>query len=110
MMRGVLGLIAGVIIILSSLTNAGSNIWLSATGNGFFVPGESNILSFEVTKMNEGSGEWWLYAKDGNFYYAITEDGNPEYYTYPAGKEPPGFDSLNLETWDKALLAPGQRK
>jgi hypothetical protein len=44
-------------------TPAVFNLWSLATGRGFFVPTESSVFSFRVTKMNEGSGEWWLYGE-----------------------------------------------
>jgi hypothetical protein len=47
------------------------NLWWLATGTGFFIPEESSIFSFRVTKENDGSGEWWLYGEDHERLYAL---------------------------------------
>jgi hypothetical protein len=52
-----------------------SNIWHVVSDREFFIPSESNLLIFKVTKMNPGSGDWWLSAEDFSYYYSKGEDG-----------------------------------
>jgi len=50
------------------------NLWLIVTENYYKIPKESSIFTFEPTKMNEGSGGWWIYGEDNLNYYANTLD------------------------------------
>jgi hypothetical protein len=52
-----------------------SNIWNLVSDREFFIPSESNLLIFKVTKENPGSGAWWVLAEDFNYYYSKGEDG-----------------------------------
>ena len=36
----------------------------SSDESSFYIPAESNILSFRVLRQNSGSGDWWLYVVD----------------------------------------------
>lgn len=54
-------------------TPIAQNLFLLATGQGYFIPSESSIWTFRATQMNQGSGEWWLRGEDGAHYYAIGE-------------------------------------
>jgi hypothetical protein len=56
--------------LIAIATPLGANLWSLATGQGFFIPKESSLFSFKVTKMNEGSGEWWLYGRDDERLFA----------------------------------------
>ena len=57
--------------ILGFSTNLFDNLWNLLTGRGYFIPKESNMFIFKVTKENDGSGEWWLYGEDKNYYYGL---------------------------------------
>jgi hypothetical protein len=57
--------------LIGIATPLGANLWSFATGQGFFIPDESSVFSFRVTKMNEGSGEWWLYGRDDEHLFAL---------------------------------------
>ena len=49
-----LGIIFILLFLFMSLTHFCSNIWGLLTENGYFIPQESNIFSFNATKMNSG--------------------------------------------------------
>jgi hypothetical protein len=91
-----LGLFFIVLIVLMTCTHFCTNIWFLLTENGYFVPQESSIFRFEPTKMNVGSGGWWLYGKDNEYYYALYQSG---YLTLQKGNEPENFDEFDYHTW-----------
>jgi hypothetical protein len=89
-------------IILSSLTNVFPNIWHLITARGFVIPKESSVFTFKVTKMNEGSGEWWLYAEDRNYYYTVDQvDTNTVYQKMEksSAEQIKHFDKHDYKTW-----------
>ena len=90
-------------ILLGISTNLFGNLWCKLTGRGYFIPKESNMFIFEVTKWNDGSGEWWLYGEDKKYYYGLYIDGNYEmkYYKMKKGNEDKNFDKFDYNTWDK---------
>lgn len=85
---------------LATATPIASNIWSLLTARGFFIPPESSIFSFSVTKQNDGSGEWWLYAEDGKSFFAL-DPTEPTYLSVPRteASKCQNFDSLNQGTW-----------
>ena len=91
-----LGIIFILLFLFLSLTHSCSNIWSLLTENGYFIPQESNIFSFNATKMNSGSGGWWLYGEDKKYYYALISSG---YLKLQKGKEPEGFNKFDFNTW-----------
>jgi hypothetical protein len=93
-------LVLTAILIAAVATPTASNVWSLATGRGFFIPDESSVFSFRVTKENEGSGEWWLYGEDGRNLFAI-HPGDPVYLSVPRERKSqcPNFDPLNQSTW-----------
>jgi hypothetical protein len=82
--------------------NIVDNSWFLLTDNVYFIPAESNIFIFKVTKMNDGSGDWWLYGEDNKYYYGlnIDEGYDPKYYKLDKGKETINFDKHDYNTWD----------
>ncbi|MCZ8216331.1 MAG: hypothetical protein O9262_08845 [Cyclobacteriaceae bacterium] len=98
----VIGLLILLIVILSSLTNVFSNVWHVMTAQGFIIPKESSVFSFTVTKVNEGSGEWWLYAEDEYYYYTMEQTGTSSSYLKIAKEtteQLEHFDKHNYKTW-----------
>ncbi|HEV8582536.1 MAG TPA: hypothetical protein VGX68_26010 [Thermoanaerobaculia bacterium] len=98
-LRLVLFLIVVAAVILFA-TPAFGNLWDLITGRGFFIPAESSLFTFKVTKDNPGSGEWWLYGEDRRYFYALHER-EPFYLVFPraAVERCPGFEPLNYHTW-----------
>ena len=66
---------------------------------GFFIPHESSLFSFQSTEWNTGSGEWWNYGEDSKYYYGLYDPYYMTYYKLRKGNEPPGFDKSDYETW-----------
>ncbi|MBI2271383.1 MAG: hypothetical protein HYU69_13650 [Bacteroidetes bacterium] len=98
-----IAIITSVIIICIGLwTNIFSNSWGLITGQGFIIPAESSIVNFKVTMMNNGSGEWWLYGEDNNYYYTtMVNDNGKGYCAIPKSDtfQCIGFDKFNYKAW-----------
>ena len=94
-----------VAIALSAFTPFSMNCWLVATGRGFEIPDGSSLFRFRVTKMNTGSGEWWLYGEDRDFFYVASEFEGVRYHAFPRARteDCPGFERLDFTTWCPAI-------
>jgi hypothetical protein len=95
----VTALLAGIAIVAAA-TPVEANLWSLATGRGFFIPAESSVFSFRVTKMNEGSGEWWLYGEDNQNLFAL-HPSEPVYVSAVREVQSrcSGFDASDFSTW-----------
>jgi len=85
-------------------TNTFANLWSVATGRGYLIPEESSIITFRATKMNGGSGEYWLYAEDEHNYYTMMEKSEAKPYLSLSKEKAsscPHFDKLDVKTWCK---------
>jgi hypothetical protein len=89
-----------IVVCVTALTPAAGNLWLVATGRGFFIPRESSIWTFHATQMNPGSGEWWTHGEDRSNLYGL-HPARRVYLVMPrAGIEHcPGFNAMDLESW-----------
>lgn len=66
----------------------------------YIIPKESSIFMFEATKMNEGSGDWWLYGEDDNYYYALNlETDSPKYFILKKKKKEKKINKFDYKTW-----------
>ena len=67
----------------------------------YYIPDESSVLTFRVTEMNSGSGEWWMYGEDYRFFYAQVDDGRTRYIAFPKSKvkECRSFRAADWTTW-----------
>ncbi len=75
--------------------------------NGYFIPSESSVYTFQETKMDNGSGGYWLYAEDENYYYSlVTEDENQPYgiISREAADSIVWFDKTNYKTWNNPKI------
>lgn len=101
-MLAILTLVCVIVISLIWKTEIMPNAWGLLTGQGYIIPTESSIWNFKVYKMNEGSGEWWLYGEDDYNYYSMMKATSKEPYIL-ISKSKAGncdnFDKLNYETW-----------
>jgi hypothetical protein len=89
-------------VIIIANTELLSNIWFTSTGRGFIIPKESSYFTFTPTKMNQGSGEWWLYGEDENYFYATensTSDKDYVLLSKEKGLKIEGFDKFDVKTW-----------
>lgn len=93
-------IVAVVFAWLLFFTPALVNLWCLVTGRRFFIPDKSSIFSFHVIEMNQGSGEWWLYAKDSRYFYAYGRDGLL-YIAFPKSQiaQCPSFQLRDRSTW-----------
>ncbi|TDL99751.1 MAG: hypothetical protein C4K58_00400 [Flavobacteriaceae bacterium] len=76
-------------------------MWLVATENGYEIPKDSSIFTFKATKMNEGSGGWWVYGEDNKKYYALSVDPINKIICIDKGKSRKikNFDRFEYKTW-----------
>jgi len=94
-----------VFVVVAGLIAVGHNGlingWNLATGRGFIIPQESTIFQFHATVMNEGSGEWWVYGEDSNFYYYFTGASSVPYtkFSKQLALTCKSFDPSNHLTW-----------
>jgi|GEM_PF-1028677 len=96
-----------ILLITGFSTPLYSNLWGVLTGNGFTIPEESSVFTFRVTQMNEGSGEYWLYGMDKNYYYSQMRSDEKKTYikiSKEKAKEIESFDKTNFKTWDYEYL------
>ena len=103
-MKKVIIILSAVIISLITLAGFSRffvNLYGIVDDKGYFIPQESNMFIFKVTKMNEGSGEWWLYGEDNRYYYGLNVEPDyvPEYFKLKKGNEPENFDKWDYHTW-----------
>ena len=52
--------------------------------------------------MNQGSGEWWLYGEDENYFYAMensTSDKDYVLLSKEKGTKIEDFDKFDVKTW-----------
>ena len=98
-------LIAGITIILClflvTFTSVLGNLFSILTENEYIIPKESSIFTFEATKMNEGSGGWWLYGEDDKKYYALSVVGRNKIISVDKiqSLKIKNFDKLDYRTW-----------
>lgn len=90
---------SALLTYLLLVTPAGANAWYLLVGAGFVIPEEASIFTFEVTKMNEGSGEWWLYGQDRKFYYHFIGENGRDYIKIARANSCKDFDPLDSNTW-----------
>jgi len=98
----IIGLATLLVITLLTCTELPTNLWFSITGRGFILPEESSIFTFKVTKMNEGSGEWWLYAEDKNYFYTMEKTEADKLYTKISKEKAKmilTFDKYDYRSW-----------
>jgi hypothetical protein len=99
-------LLSGIVItfiVITILTNLGSNLWLTITESEYKIPVESNMLTFNPLLLNPGSGDWWIYGEDRvNYYYHQGDDNNP-YVILNKSKaiDCEKFNPLEIDTWCK---------
>lgn len=78
------------------------NKWSLWASQGYFIPHESSVYSFKPVVQNEGSGEWWIYGEDENYYYYAGDGVEP--YPYMTIKKRdtikcPNFSPTDFNTW-----------
>lgn len=90
-----LGLIG--LFLVSLYFPVGDNLWSIVTGRGYEIPEGSSVFTFRPLLMNTGSGEWWIYGMDGEFYYY--QDGTR--FRRVRVEDCIDFNPTMVETWCK---------
>ncbi|MEN7550493.1 hypothetical protein AAG747_21415 [Rapidithrix thailandica] len=91
-----------IVLIVCIKTEVLTNAWHILTASDFSIPEESSVFTFKVTRMNEGSGEWWLYGEDENYYYTMerTKAENPyAIISKSKARTCAHFNKLDYTTW-----------
>jgi len=88
-------------IFLTTHTPCAANIWCLLTGRGYSIPEESSVFTFRTLRMNDGSGEWWLYGEDTNNYYYFTGETSRPYIAFSKNEaiHCKGFEITDYTTW-----------
>jgi hypothetical protein len=74
---------------------------------GYIIPKESSWFTFRILKMNEGSGEWWIYGEDErNYYFQGDHEYKIGYVVFPKTKvnQCRDFNKLEYATWCKKYV------
>lgn len=89
-------------LLLFTFTPVLGNLFSLLTENEYIIPKESSIFTFEATKMNEGSGGWWMYGEDNKKYYALSMNSINKIISIDKGQSQKikNFDKLNYKTWE----------
>ncbi len=78
-------------------TPAISNLYAISMEKEYKIPFQSSVFTFNPTKMNEGSGDWWVYGEDKHYFYANTQPIKSIDKTNT--KQNPHFNPWDHTTW-----------
>jgi len=99
---------AGVVVFFSLLlfTQLWGNLYGMIQDPGYRIPRHSSLLSFKVTVMNPGSGDWWLYGEDGKYHYAYSDSPAIKCHVFPKElvDRCPSFVATDKATWCVELM------
>ena len=96
---GALAVLLFVFLVIQS--NCVGNYYMTKIDPVYIIPNESSLCRFEVNQMNNGSGDWWIYAQDdSNYYFFLGYDSLPYIvFSRSAAEKCIGFDKVNVDTW-----------
>ena len=96
---GTLAVLLFVLLIIQS--NCVGNYYMTKIDPVYIIPNESSMCRFEVNQMNNGSGDWWIYAQDdSNYYFFLGYDSLPYIvFSRSTAEKCIGFDKVNVDTW-----------
>lgn len=94
-------LVACYALLHRPLGCAMGNLWGLLTDRLYLIPTESSLWSFRVSKMNPGSGDWWIYGEDAKNYYFFEEEPETAYTLFPKSRvaQCSGFHPQDVSTW-----------
>ena len=97
--RGALAVLLFVLLVIQS--NCVGNYYMTEIDPVYIIPNESSMCRFEVNQMNNGSGDWWIYAQDdSNYYFFLGYDSLPYIvFSRSTAEKCIGFDKVNVDTW-----------
>lgn len=94
-----LALVVAGIALIGLSTRLVANAALMLLDRSNFIPAQSSILSFEPYVTNDGSSNYWLYGKDGRYYYHFTYEQAVPYLYIEQDNACPRFDREDVRTW-----------
>lgn len=96
---GALAVLLFVLLVIQS--NCVGNYYMTKIDPVYIIPNESSMCRFEVNQMNNGSGDWWIYAQDdSNYYFFLGYDSLPYIvFSRSTAEKCIGFDKVNVDTW-----------
>ena len=97
-----LGALAVLLFVLLIVRfNCVGNYYMTKIDPVYIIPNESSMCRFEVNQMNNGSGDWWIYAQDdSNYYFFLGYDSLPYIvFSRSTAEKCIGFDKVNVDTW-----------
>ena len=97
-----LGTLAVLLFVLLIVRfNCVGNYYMTKIDPVYIIPNESSLCRFEVNQMNNGSGDWWIYAQDdSNYYFFLGYDSLPYIvFSRSTAEKCIGFDKVNVDTW-----------
>ena len=96
---GTLAVLLFVLLVIQS--NCVGNYYMTKIDPVYIIPNESSLCRFEVNQMNNGSGDWWIYAQDdSNYYFFLGYDSLPYIvFSRSTAEKCIGFDKVNVDTW-----------
>jgi hypothetical protein len=97
----VIGLVACLALLYGPLNYVVGNLLGLATDNVYLIPAESSVWSFQVSQMNSGSGDWWIYGEDAKNFYHYVGEPETDYILFPKARVPQcaGFQPQDVSTW-----------
>ena len=91
-------LIIFIIVITILFTNVFWNVISMIEGSGY-IPSKSNIFIFEITQFDQGSGAYWRYGEDRNYYYHFSLYEENVYFYINKESNCPNLNKLDFKTW-----------
>lgn len=90
------------LFILTIFIRPIGNLLLLGEGDGY-IPNISNIFTFNLNSIEEGSGGYWRYGEDNKNYYFFSETEKYTYFYINKNNDCNEFDKLNIKTWCSAI-------
>lgn len=88
-----------IIVILVFIFANPIGIFLMMIEGSGYVPNKSNIWDFSITQIDEGSGGYWRYGEDRNYYYHFSLYEENVYFYINKESNCPNSNKLDFKTW-----------
>lgn len=93
-----IGFTLSILLVFSLATNIISNSWMLLTDNANYIPEESNLLFFNPTQIDDGSGGYWRYGEDLKNYYYFSTEKEKTYFLIEKNNDCVKFSKLDIRT------------
>lgn len=95
----ILGVMLAGLLVYCLTTHITTNATMMLFEKTNVLPAESSIFWFDPYVINQGSSNYWLYARDRKFYYHFLYQHDARYVYLPVNNTCPGFDRADIRTW-----------